>query len=521
MLFNSPIFVFAFLPAVLVGFVLLGGQPRLARAWLGTSSIVFYGWWEPSHVLLLLGSILGNYVVGKAFIEDRVVGTARRTALVVGVVGNLGLLGYFKYAIFTVSVANDIGAGWSLPDILLPAGISFFTFQQIAYLVDTHQRLVRDPDFINYVLFVTFFPQLIAGPIVHHTEMMPQFAKPETYRPVAANIALGLSIFAVGLFKKVVLADIMSSYADPIWANAARGGAPDLLAAWLALSGFTLQVFFDFSAYSDMAVGLGLMFNIRLPTNFTTPYKATSLIDLWRGWHITLTRFFRDYVYLKIGGNRKSVPRRLWAMFLVMILSGIWHGAGWTFIVWGALNGAFLVANYLWRGVVKRDARFAWTEGRPWAVACWFLTMGAWMLTLVFFRAADLKTAWAFLGSLVGANGIALPTQLYAAATRVAPALVESLAISGTSPVPTFGLVFGLLWAALLFAIALMMPTTLQWFESQRPTLDLARQWFAPSLVKVAWQRSALDVAITGGLAFTSFVALFGSGAAAFIYFQF
>lgn len=521
MLFNSPIFVFAFLPIVLAGFVLLGGQPRLARAWLGATSIVFYGWWEPSHVLLLLGSILGNYAIGKAFIEDRVTGAARRVVLAGGVAANLALLGYYKYAIFAVSVANDIGAGWSLPEILLPAGISFFTFQQLAYLVDTHQRLVRDPDFVNYVLFVTFFPQLIAGPIVHHAEMMPQFAKTETYRPVAANIALGLSIFAVGLFKKVVLADIMASYSDPIWANAARGGAPDLLAAWLALAGFTLQVFFDFSAYSDMAVGLGLMFNIRLPTNFTTPYKATSLIDLWRGWHITLTRFFRDYVYLKIGGNRKSVSRRLWAMFLVMVLSGIWHGAGWTFIVWGALNGAFLVANYLWRGAVKRDDRFAWTETRAWSIACWFLTMGAWMLTLVFFRAADLTTAWSFLGGLAGANGVALPAQIHAAAARIAPALVDALNIVGTSPVPTFSFVFGLMWTALLFAIVLVMPTTLQWFESQRPTLDFARQWMAPALMRPAWTRGTGDAVLVAGLAFASFVALFGSGASAFIYFQF
>ncbi|MCC7427030.1 MAG: MBOAT family protein [Alphaproteobacteria bacterium] len=521
MLFNSTIFIFGFLPVVLAGFLALGRHPSLARLWLGLASIAFYGWWEISYILLLVGSIAGNYALGLVFIRDIATGARRQLVLGFGIAGNLALLGYFKYAGFLVSIANDLGGGFALPDILLPAGISFFTFQQIAYLVDTHRRLVRDPDFVNYVLFVSFFPQLIAGPIVHHAEMMPQFARQETYRPRADNFALGISIFVLGLFKKVVLGDVMASYADPLWISAANGAAPDALAAWLALLGFTVQVYFDFSAYSDMAVGLGRMFNIILPTNFTTPYKATSFIDLWRGWHITLTRFFRDYVYLQIGGNRKSKWRRLQAMMVVMLLSGVWHGAGWTYIVWGAMNGVFLVGNYLWRDLMRASRGAAWQEARAWALVCWAMTMLAWVLTLVFFRAADLATAFRVLEGLAGLHGLALPAQLHGWIARAVPGLVHALALSPESPLPTFTLLFGYLWLGLLWFVVLALPTALQWCEAHRPTLDFAKQWVGPTLIRAAWNPTPAHAIALGALGFLSVHVLLGSGAVAFVYFAF
>ena len=257
---------------------------------------------------------------------------------------NLGLLAWFKYANFLAASINNLaGTSLSFGDIVLPLAISFFTFQQIAFLVDAYRGLADEPNIGRYGLFVTFFPQLIAGPIVHHAEILPQYAQRDSIRLKADNLSIGLTIFAVGLFKKVVFADSMGAYADTVFQAAALGDTVSFVSAWAAAAAFSLEIYFDFSGYTDMAIGIARMFGVRLPLNFDSPYKSTSIIDFWRRWHITLSRFLRDYLYYPLGGNRNGTGRRYGNLMVVMLLGGLWHGAAWTFVFWGALHGLFRV----------------------------------------------------------------------------------------------------------------------------------------------------------------------------------
>ncbi|MBT5038577.1 MAG: MBOAT family protein, partial [Rhodospirillaceae bacterium] len=331
MQFNSFEFIYVFLPIVIIIFF-------SAAAWAGTrtavavlviSSLFYYGWWEPVYLLLISGSILFNYIIGYLLVsksEDKII--SGKIVLIAGICGNLGLLGYFKYANFFVdnfSLASGVEV--NLPPIILPIAISFFTFQQIAYLVDCRREEAAEYSFMNYVLFVTFFPQLLAGPIVHHREMMPQFSDPGIYRVKVTNLAVGLAIFGIGILKKVVIADQIAPLSDSVF-NAVHGGAtPTTWEAWAGASAFSFQLYFDFSAYSDMAIGLARMLGIVLPLNFFSPYKAVNIIDFWRRWHITLSRFLRDYLYIPIGGSRHGAERRYLNILITMLIGGLWHGA--------------------------------------------------------------------------------------------------------------------------------------------------------------------------------------------------
>ena len=308
--------------------------------------------------------------------------------LLVAIAANLALLGYYKYAIFFVSnVQKLIGHVGPLPEIVLPLGISFFTFTQIAFLVDAHRGLARDYSFTHYTLFVTYFPHLIAGPILHHREMMPQFDRRATYTLNWDNVAVGLTMFIIGLFKKTVIADDMAGFASPAFNAAAAGTQLTLLEAWGAALAYTFQIYFDFSGYTDMALGASRMFGIVLPLNFRSPYKARSIIDFWRRWHITLSRFLRDYVYIPLGGNRKSVPRRYENLLLTMLIGGLWHGAGWTFVFWGALHGIYLVINHGWRSLRRRIDIAAPPGARALATLTTFVAV---VVAWVFFRASGL-----------------------------------------------------------------------------------------------------------------------------------
>ena len=352
MLFNSEIFLFLFLPLTLLVFYLLGhfGKIKLALASLVIASLLYYGWWKPIYLPLILGSMTVNYGLGYLIQKLQRSGATGKATLVVGIVFNLGLLGYFKYANFFVDNLNALsGDDWKLAPILLPLAISFFTFQQIAYLVDVHQKKAQEVDLLRYALFVTFFPQLIAGPIVHHSEMMPQFANKNIGRFQLANLITGGMIFAIGLFKKVVLADNIAPYATAVFNASAEGNSVPFVDAWTGVLAYTFQIYFDFSGYSDMAIGLGRMVGICLPLNFNSPYKATGIIDFWRRWHMTLSRFLRDYLYIPLGGNRMGPSRRYVNMITVMLLGGLWHGAGWNFVIWGALHGVYLGVNHAWR----------------------------------------------------------------------------------------------------------------------------------------------------------------------------
>ena len=336
MLFNSHIFIFFFLPITLLVFHQIGrrGKHRLAISWLVAASFFFYGWWNPPYLGLILISILFNYVLGVSL--SRI---PRKTLLIVGISGNLALLGYFKYANFFTDTLNALtDANIALQQIVLPIAISFFTFQQITYLVDAYRGETQEYNFLHYCLFVTFFPQLIAGPIVHHKEMLPQFAEKSLYKIKADNLAVGVTIFIIGLFKKVILADGIAVYATPMFDAAEWYDSLTFFEAWCGALAYSLQLYCDFSGYSDMAIGIARMFGVKLPINFYCPYKAHNIIEFWRRRHITLSRFLRDYLYFPIGGNRRGVSRRYVNVMITMLLGGLWHGAGWTFVVWGVFT---------------------------------------------------------------------------------------------------------------------------------------------------------------------------------------
>ena len=409
MLFNSYGFIFIFLPVVLFSFFILARiQQTYAAAWLAISSLFFYGYWNPTYVGLLLGSIACNYTFGRWISKADAQGASvqKKRVLILSISANLLLLAYFKYANFFLSNINSFfGEDLSLGNIILPLGISFFTFTQIAYLADAFQGRVKEYNFVHFVLFVTYFPHLIAGPVLHHKEMMPQFAQASTYRINWNNIATGLILLSVGLCKKVLWADSLAPFANAIFDRSneslATGILPTIYEAWAGALAYTLQIYFDFSGYTDMALGLALMFNIRLPINFNSPYKATSIIEFWRCWHITLSTFLRDYLYIPLGGNRNGRMRRHVNLIATMLLGGLWHGAGWTFVVWGGLHGAYLTINHLWRGIFP-ERIFGWVPKWLGVLTGGALTFVAVASAWVIFRSNDVAQSATLLKAMFG-----------------------------------------------------------------------------------------------------------------------
>ena len=380
MLFNSPVFLFAFLPLTILGYFLVARIDRvghrLALGWVAIASLVFYGYWDARYVALLIGSILFNYSCGMSLARRAAAGKPSKTLLGFAVGGDLVLLGIFKYTDFFIGSLNALsGTHIPLLQIVLPLGISFFTFTQIAFLVDAHRGIAREYDFIGYALFVTYFPHLIAGPVLHHKEMMPQFYDASNVVARRENFEVGLTIFFIGLFKKVLLADSIAEYANPLFASPSP---PTLFDAWTGALAYTFQLYFDFSGYSDMAIGLSRLFGVRLPLNFASPYQAASVIDFWRRWHMTLSRFLRDYLYFALGGNRRGTLRRYLNLFVTMLLGGLWHGAGWTFVIWGGLHGIYLMINHGWQAFRTRHLPRLDTESRGYrgvAVGLTFLAL--------------------------------------------------------------------------------------------------------------------------------------------------
>jgi D-alanyl-lipoteichoic acid acyltransferase DltB (MBOAT superfamily) len=400
MLFNSAAFIFVFLPATLViFFVICRFSHPLALFFLTIASLTFYAQTDSKHLFVLVPSTIINYSIGLALSGDRLREKSRFALVTLGIAINLGCLFVFKYLDLLIYTIDRITpAEIALLKIQLPLGISFFTFTQIAFLVDTYQRKVRETRFVNYALFVSYFPHLIAGPILHHSEMMPQFSARSTFRPQIKNFAVGLSVFFIGLFKKVMLADSLAPHVHKVFDAASQGTSLSGLEAWLGAVFYSLQIYFDFSGYSDMAIGLSLLFGVKLPLNFNSPYKAANIIDFWRRWHMTLSRFLRDYLYIPLGGNRSTVPRRLTNLMIVMVLGGLWHGSSWTFAVWGGLHGIYLIANHLWRmrfGENSAPSQVSIVTGR---VATFLLVTIAW----VFFRSPNLHTALHIAKSMLG-----------------------------------------------------------------------------------------------------------------------
>jgi alginate O-acetyltransferase complex protein AlgI len=518
-LFNSYEFIFGFLPIAFIGFLWFARTSHfLAAGWLTIASLFFYGWWNPAYLGLLLVSILFNFTIGAATARSAARGDRRRARwlLTVGVTGDLALLGYFKYADFFLRNVDALaGTHYAGLGIVLPLGISFFTFTQIAYLADAYQGKAREYRFVHYALFVTYFPHLIAGPILHHKEMMPQFALPSTYRLRWENIAVGLTIFLIGLFKKTVLADGIAQYVGPVFSAHATGARLPLLDAWGGALAYTFQLYFDFSGYSDMAIGLSRLFNVRLPLNFHSPYKAVNIIDFWRRWHMTLSRFLRDYLYIPLGGNRKGKTRRYVNLMVTMLLGGLWHGASWTFVIWGGLHGVYLVVNHAWHA---GRARLGWVSAPSpiGAAAARLLTFFAVVIAWVFFRAESLDGALYILKGMVGLNGLVLPYRWLEKWGVVG----EWLAAHGVEfqNLPTFGGGGQVNFLIIAFIIVWAMPNTQQWLRAYRPALNVPQ---GGPIVSDRWRWRPSMPWLAFGVVTGVWAILRISGFSEFIYFQF
>lgn len=525
MLFNSYEFIFLFLPVTIFVFFKIGrlGHANAALSWLVLTSFFFYGWWNPVYLVLILLSIIFNYIFGfilsKKITQDSIV---KKSMLTFGVASNICLIGYFKYFNFFAVNANAYaGTNFSIEEIILPLAISFFTFQQITYLVDAYQGKTKEYNFLHYCLFVTFFPQLIAGPIVHHSEMLPQFSNKKIYTFNNRNFTIGLTIFIIGLFKKVVIADNVALYSTPIFDAANDGFVLTFYEAWFGALAYTFQLYFDFSGYSDMAIGLARMFGILLPINFHSPYKAESIIDFWSRWHITLSRFLRDYVYIPMGGNRKGITHRYINLIATMLLGGLWHGAGWTFVIWGGIHGLYLVVNHTWRAItnslISRDRKKSTLNTIMARSITFFVVVISWVI----FRSDNIDSALNLFSSMSGANGIPLPA-----------ILKHSL---GESNFSLLGIDFyyselfnrkyfnpneAILWLLGLMLIVNFVPNTQQIMSRYAPAL-LTNKWEADTVSKnrIKWQPTTTWVVIISFLAIISLLSL--TQVSEFLYFQF
>jgi alginate O-acetyltransferase complex protein AlgI len=402
MLFNSYQYILLFLPISLIIYFILNHYRliNISKLWLVFVSLFFYGYWNLIYIPLLLCTIFFNYTIGNILFKIQFNKFHKKVILIVGLISNISLLGFFKYTDFLISIINNFK---NIPvdflQIILPLGISFFTFTQIAYLVDVYRGFVKEYKMINFVLFVTFFPHLLAGPIIHHKEMMPQFDRLKNKIPNYKNLAGGLLLIIIGLFKKVIIADTFATYAN---AGFNSPYSIHFLQAWISSLSYTLQLYFDFSGYTDIAIGSSLMFNIVLPINFNSPYRALDIQDFWRRWHITLSRFLRDYIYIPLGGNRLSESRTLVNLIVTFLIGGLWHGAGWTFIFWGFLHGLAMVIHRIWQksGIILPN------------LLAWFLTFQFVNAAWVFFRADSFTTALNIFKGMCGLNGFKLPSAL-------------------------------------------------------------------------------------------------------------
>jgi alginate O-acetyltransferase complex protein AlgI len=399
-LFNSYSFVFGFLPVMLVGFAIVSAYDlrRAGIALLILGSLFFYAWWNWHYLFLFGFSIAFNYWWSLPLApgaEGQRTSAHRRRILGIGVAVNLALLGYFKYRNFAFESAGAaFGRHWQFAPLILPLAVSFFTFEQITYLVGAYQGEDGHGDFLSYSLFITFFPHLIAGPIVRYYEIYPQLNRHTRFRLSADNLSAGLMIFAIGLFKKVMLADTFRVFVGPIFDHMP---AVSFFDAWGAALAFALQIYFDFSGYSDMAIGLARMFNVKFPENFDSPYQSRDIIQFWRRWHITLSYFLRDYLYIPLGGNRRGELRRHINLMITMVLGGLWHGANWTFLLWGAAHGVMLSINHLWE-----SAKWRMPAAAAWALTFTLVT-AAWVL----FRAQTFERAALLFAGMIGVNGFA------------------------------------------------------------------------------------------------------------------
>ena len=488
--FNSyPYFIF--LALAVLGYRLLEQRSLTGRrVFLLAASYAFYAWWRADFLLLLMGSTLVNYMLGREIEQRRARFADRRAILIAGLVFNLGLIAVFKYQTLFVTTANEFfGIGLPVPHFFLPLAISFFTFEQISYLVDADAGKTKNYNLLDYSLFVAYFPHLIAGPIVRHNDLIPQF---HALRPARNNdLAVGITLFTIGLAKKTLIADNLAPFADAIFNAAGRGVALGLTDSWLGTLFFSFQIYFDFSAYSDMALGSAVILGIRLPVNFLSPYKAASIIEFWRRWHISLSAFLRDYLYIPLGGNRGGPARRYLNLFITMLLGGLWHGANWTFMLWGGLHGLYLSINHAFRHLTRNVTPHPALR-LPLHIGSVALTFGATSLAWILFRAQDLAAARNVLGGLVGFG---------------------NSAVVSFSPLAAVTL-------ALLFVIVWLMPNSMEMMWRHNPALPspYANEPVRPA-TRLSWNPTPLNAAAYGLLCIIAVLAL--SNLKPFIYFQF
>lgn len=489
MLFNSFEFIFLFLPLAAAGFYLLRARSQTGSAammFLILASLFFYGWWEVRYLAVIIASIAVNYSIGRQIIVLRKSGRpGAHLYLSAGIVLNLAALGYFKYTSFLLEnlrLLTDLNV--PLLHVVLPLAISFFTFQQIAYLVDAWRGQCDDYDFVHYCLFVTFFPQLIAGPIVHHSEMMPQFMQAKRSE-FWNDMYIGVSFFTFGLIKKVLIADEIAQWSTPVFSAADEGIALSSLEAWGGAAAYSLQIYFDFSGYADMAIGAARMFGIKLPLNFDSPYKAQSIIDFWRRWHMTLSRFLRDYLYIPLGGNRGGGFSRHRNLLITMLLGGLWHGAGWNFIIWGGLHGVYLMLNHLFRRLRPTFKISRWVT----APMAWLLTTVCVVLAWVFFRAETLDAALIMVDSMFTGGAAAAATEIWTENSN-----------SGLKRILTF------------YAIAVLLPNSQQLMQYSLDAREIAARWWT-------WQPNLAYGLVTSALFVATVLNM--SSISEFLYFQF
>ncbi|MCT7982831.1 MBOAT family protein [Laspinema sp. A4] len=462
MLFNSYVFIFGFLPVTLLVYF---GLTRLryvkaAIVWMAIASLFFYGYWNPPYLLLFLGSISLNYGFGRAIAASPLRGDRSKFLLIVGISINLIFIGYYKYAEFFLSSLNQVlNWNWQSTPIILPLAISFYTFTQIAYLVDAYRGETKDSkyDLVTYSLFVSFYPQLIAGPILRHDELIPQLRSLRNFIFSDKNFARGLTLFILGLSKKMLIADNLSPWVAQVFNNA---DSVTFLEAWIGALSYTFQLYFDFSGYSDMAIGLGWMVNINLPINFNSPYKASSIIDFWRRWHITLSAFLRDYLYIPLGGSRKGETRRIGNLMLTMLLGGLWHGAGWTYVIWGGLHGLFLAINHGWRKLGISLPKFV-------GVTVTFLAVVA---SWVLFRATTFQEALELLQAMVGIKSVILPTHYQGFLGWLSPLGLQFKPVKAFAYLPRGGVELNGLILLGVLLIVMLLPNTQEMVKNFKTT---------------------------------------------------
>ena len=503
MLFHSSEFLFGFFPVVYVVYAVLArcGNLKGVLYWLTLSSLFFYAWWNPPYLLLVIFSILFNFAIGRAVCPSSGLEKLRVGVLLGGLAANILTLGYFKYANFFVGNINYFfSLTWDFDKVILPLAISFFTFTQIAYLVDAFRGETKRYTLLEYSFFVSFFPHLIAGPIVLHKEIMPQVHRPGAFDFCWKNFRLGFAIFLIGLFKKIVLADGCGDLAAPVFRSVAEGRSLDVSTAWIGVLGYTFQIYFDFSGYSDMAIGLARFFGILLPLNFASPYRATSIVEFWRRWHISLSRFLKQYLYIPLGGNRRGIFLRYFNLFITMLLGGLWHGAGATFLIWGAIHGVCLMINHGFVSLVRGTDFHKISESVFMKIVGWGLTMGAVIIGWIFFRSHDFHSANRLLWMLAGNidSGTVVATH----------ALGESFT-DGNPAAWLFGMLL----------ICLFLPNTQEYFACYRSALD------GPGIPErrraFHWHPTFLHGAAAGVLLFFTLKKYFQLVPSEFLYFNF